>query len=75
MEGGVAVFLVIVIIAIVAIGAITLYTTGGAITAKSDREQDDAGDEPRPMHKRPTNPTQEKVTYVGTRQDDGDDQR
>lgn len=64
MEGGVAFFLLLILV-VVAVGfAIALYLTGGALLAKSDRDAGDA--EPRPVHSHPTSPTQEKVRFVGT---------
>ena len=65
MEGGVAFFLLLILV-VVAVGfAIALYLTGGALLAKSDRDAADA-DEPRPVHTHPTSPTQEKVRFAGT---------
>jgi hypothetical protein len=65
VEGGVAFFLLLILV-VVAVGfAIALYLTGGALLAKSDRDAGDA-DEPRPVHSHPTSPTQEKVRFVGT---------
>jgi hypothetical protein len=71
VEGGVALFLLFIIVVVAAIAGIALYMTGGALLAKTDRETDDV-DEPRPTHKRPTSPTQEKVTFAGTDQDGED---
>jgi hypothetical protein len=42
------------------------YATGGALTAKRDHGKQDAEDGPRPQHKAPTSPTQEKVEFAGT---------
>ena len=70
MEGGVAFFLLLILL-VVAVGfGIVLYATGGALLGKSDR---DAGgdDEPRPVHKHPTSPTEEKVRLAGTGGDEG----
>ena len=69
MEGGVGFFLLLILL-VLAIGfGIALYVTGGALLGKSDREADDA-DEPRPVHSRPTSPTQEKVRFAGTGDED-----
>jgi hypothetical protein len=68
MEGGVALFLLFIIVVVAAIAGIALYLTGGALIAKTDLEKEEV-DEPRPEHKRPTSPTQEKVTFAGTDQD------
>ena len=69
MEGGVALFLLLILIVVAAIGGIALYVTGGALTFKRDHTKDDAAAGPRPTHKTPTSPTQEKVTFAGTDQD------
>jgi hypothetical protein len=69
VEGGVAFFLLLILV-VVAVGfAIALYATGGALLFKSDRDAGDA-EEPRPVHSHPTSPTQEKVRFAGT----GDDE-
>ena len=47
-----------------------MYVTGGGIIAKKGTEDVDDGH--RPEHKRPTNPTQEKVHFVGTDTDKED---
>ena len=73
MEGGVALFLLFIIIVVAVIAGIALYLTGGAIIGKSDTEKRGTGEEHRPVHKRPTSPTQEKVTVAGTGQDDRSD--
>jgi hypothetical protein len=71
--GGVEIFLLFLLL-VVAIGfGIALYLTGGALIAKSDKDAKDDGSERRPLHKRPTTPTQEKVEMVGTRKDDEPD--
>jgi len=70
MEGGVALFLLFIIVVVAAIAGIALYLTGGGIIAKSDREEHGSGEEHRPVHERATSPTQEKVTLAGTGQDD-----
>lgn len=71
MEGGVAFFLLLILLVIAVGVGIALYATGGALLAKSDRETDDA-DEPRPVHTRPTSPTQEKVRFAGIGDDEDD---
>jgi hypothetical protein len=72
MEGGVALFLLLIILVVAAIAGIALYLTGGALTLKQDREKEEV-DEPQPTHEQPTSPTQEKVIFAGTEQDDRDD--
>jgi hypothetical protein len=69
MEGGVALFLLLIILVVAAIAGIALYLLGGALTLKSDAEKEEVP-EPRPEHERPTNQTEEKVVFAGTRQDD-----
>jgi hypothetical protein len=72
VEGGVAFFLLLILLVVAVVGGIALYVTGGAMLGKSDREAGE-GDEPRPVHSRPTSPTQEKVRLAGTGSDE--DQR
>ena len=69
MEGGVALFLLLILIVLAVIAGIAIFMTGGALTFKRDHTKDDA-DEPRQTHEKPTSPTQEKVTFAGTEQDD-----
>ena len=73
MEGGVALFLLLIILVVAAIAGIALYLTGGALTFKRDHTKDERSDGPRPEHKAPTSPTQEKVTFAGTGQDHSED--
>jgi hypothetical protein len=68
MSGGVALFLLFVLIVLAAIGGIALYLTGGALTLKRDHGKDDEEGTPQ-APERPTSPTQEKVTFAGTEQD------
>ena len=70
MEGGVALFLLFVLIVVAAIIGIAMYLTGGAIIGRSDKQPHGEGEEHRPTHQRPTSPTQEKVTFAGTGHDD-----
>ena len=72
MEGGVAFFLLLILVVVAAGVGLALYLTGGALlgTSKSDADE---SEEPRPVHSRPTSPTQEKVTFAGTGDDRDDD--
>jgi hypothetical protein len=70
MEGGVALFLLFVLIVVFAGVALALYLTGGALILKRDTEKQEPKDQPRPVHERPTSPTQENVEFVGVRKDD-----
>jgi hypothetical protein len=72
MEGGVALFLLLILVVLAAGFGLALYMTGGALLARGDKEGKE-GSEDRPVHKRPTSPTQEKVEMVGTRQDEDPD--
>jgi hypothetical protein len=71
MEGGVALFLLFILVVVAAIAGIALYLTGGALTLKRDHGKQEVDDRPRPEHERPTSPTQEKVTFAGSEQDPG----
>ena len=69
MEGGVAFFLLLILVVVAAGFGLAMYLTGGALLGKSDRDAGDA-DEPRPVHSHPTSPTHEKVRFVGTGADE-----
>jgi hypothetical protein len=68
MEGGVALFLLLILVVVGGGIALFMYISGGVLLAKKEHEPDES-EEPRPVHKSPTSPTQEKVTLAGT----GDD--
>jgi hypothetical protein len=69
MEGGIGIFLLLVILVIVIVGGIALYITGGGILA-SDKGKD--GEGRRPRHKQPADgdPVQEHTHFVGTPEGD-----
>ena len=67
MEGGVALFLLLILLVIGAIVGIALYLTGGALTLSKDREAE--ADEDPKAPKAPTSPTQEKVIFAGSDQE------
>ena len=67
MEGGIGIFLLLVIAVVVIVGGIALYVTGGALWS---RGSGDSEPEPRPVHKRPTDPAQEHTHFVGTPEGD-----
>jgi hypothetical protein len=69
MEGGVALFLLLILVVLAGAIALFMYLGGGALLAKTDLEKDEV-EEPRPVHKRPTSVTEEKVTLAGTGDDD-----
>lgn len=69
MEGGVALFLLLILAVVIGGIALFMYITGGALIGKTDAEAKET-DEPRPTHARPTSPTQEKVEFAGTGRDD-----
>jgi UPF0716 family protein affecting phage T7 exclusion len=69
MEGGVALFLLLILVVLAAVVGIALYVTGGALTFKRDHTKDDVETGERSTHERPTSPTQEKVTFAGSDQD------
>ena len=70
MEGGVALFLLLILLVIGAIVGIALYLTGGALTLFKDRETEE--EEPK-APEAPTSPTQEKVIFAGTEQERRED--
>jgi hypothetical protein len=67
VEGGVALFLLLILVVVAVIAGIALYITGGALTLSKSREKEEVTD--RPEHEAPTSPTQEKVTFAGSEQD------
>ena len=69
MEGGVALFLLLILVVVGGGIALFMYLTGGALLAKTDHESAEAEEESRPVHTRPTSPTQEKVTFAATDDD------
>jgi hypothetical protein len=70
MEGGIGIFLLLIVLVVAVVGGIALYITGGGILASS---KGDSEDEPRPLHKDPSkdDPVQQHTHFVGT----GDDER
>ena len=68
MEGGVAFFLLLIIGVVVVVGGLALYLTGGTLLS-TDGSKDGEGGR-RPKHKRPKNPSDDKIELVGTKQDD-----
>jgi len=69
MEGGIGILLLLIIAVVVAVIGIALYVSGGAIWSGKTKSGDDDGGA-RPVHKRPSDPAQEKVEFVGTQHDD-----
>ena len=72
MEGGVALFLLLILVLIALIAGIALYSTGGALILGKEREKKDVA-KPPPTHEKPTSPTQEKVIFAASEQDKGTD--
>jgi flagellar basal body-associated protein FliL len=67
MEGGVALFLLVILLVVGAVVAIALYATGGALTLSKDGETEEGKQTSAP--EAPTSPTTEKVIFAGTEQD------
>jgi hypothetical protein len=70
MEGGIGILLLLIIAVVIGVLAIALYLTGGALWSGQTKTDGDDGDAARPLHKRPRDPAQEKVKFVGTDRDD-----
>ena len=77
MEGGIAILLLLIIVAVAAVVGIALYLTGGALwfgktSPKGDHVEGDESErfDGRPEHKRVTSETIENTHVVGTRDDD-----
>ena len=75
MEGGIAILLLLIIVAVAAVIGIAMYLTGGALwfgktSAKSDRiEGDQDGRFQRPEHQEVTSETIENTKLAGTSDD------
>jgi hypothetical protein len=67
MEGGIGIFLLLIIAIVVIVGGIALYVTGGALWSRGSGDAD-SGD--RPVHKAPKDPAQEHTHFVGTPEGD-----
>ena len=70
MEGGIGIFLLLVIVVVAVVLGIALYLTGGALWSKQTGDEEDDPDGRRPRHKAPTNPTLEHTHFVGTPEGD-----
>jgi len=68
MEGGVAIFLLILLLVIIGGVAFTLFGTGGALSLqrRSESKENPPG---RPIHTHPTTPYHEHARFVGTADD------
>lgn len=69
--GGIAIFLLLLVLVVLVVGGIALYATGGALWARKtdpegDRIEGADGDDRRPEHTRPTAEAQEHTGFVGT---------
>jgi hypothetical protein len=74
MEGGIAVLLLVIIVAVAAVLGIALYLTGGALWfgkthPEGDKVEGRSGKFGRPEHKEVTNESIENTHVVGTRDD------
>ena len=63
MEGGIAILLLLIILAVAAVLGIALYLTGGALTLRKPERDSDAE---RPEHKHVEQPEPERVHLAGT---------
>jgi hypothetical protein len=75
MEGGIAILLLLIIVAVAAVAGIALYLTGGALwfgktSPSGDKIEGRSGRFGRPEHKEVTSETIENTHVVGTRDDD-----
>jgi hypothetical protein len=70
MEGGIAILLLLIIVAVAAVIGIALYFTGGALWfSKAGEEDEGSRRSKRPEHKAVTNESIENTKLAGTRQD------
>jgi hypothetical protein len=75
VEGGVAILLLLVLLAVGAAFALGLFSTGGALSLRrrSEAKGDASGD--RTTHTRPTTPYHENTTFVGVDNEPGRPER
>jgi hypothetical protein len=69
MEGGIAILLLLIIVAVAAVIGIALYLTGGALWFSHAGEKEDSRRSKRPEHKEVTSKTIENTKLAGTRDD------
>jgi hypothetical protein len=70
MEGGIAILLLFIIVAVAAVVGIAMYFTGGALWfSKAGDEEPDSGRFKRPEHKEVTSETIENTKLAGTPDD------
>jgi hypothetical protein len=67
MEGGIGIFLLLIIAIVVIGGGIALYVTGGALWSRGSGDTEPG---PRTVHKEPKDPAQEHTHFVGTAEGD-----
>ena len=75
MEGGIAILLLLIIVAVAAVIGLALYLTGGALwfgktSPEGDKIEGRSERFSRPRHKKVTSKTIENTHMVGTRDDD-----
>ena len=70
MEGGIAVLLLVIIVAVVAVLGIAMYFTGGALWFSRTGDEGGSRRFKRPEHKEVTSETIENTKLAGTRDDD-----
>jgi hypothetical protein len=72
MEGGIAILLLLILVAVVGGIGFALFSTGFGISLRRDRDPAGSDAERRPVHTAPTSVTQEKTRFVGVHHDDDD---
>ena len=76
MEGGIAILLLVIIVAVAAVIGIAMYLTGGALwfgktSPEGDKIEGGSSERAsRPKHKKVTSKSLENTHMVGTRDDD-----
>jgi hypothetical protein len=63
MEGGIAILLLLVLVAVAGVALVSFTSLGAALGLRRDQEAKHAGDDDRPVHDEPTTPYHEHTRF------------
>jgi hypothetical protein len=66
MEGGIAILLLLVLVAAAGVALVSFTSLGAALGLRRDKEAKDAADKGRPVHDEPTTPYHEHTRFGRT---------